>query len=59
MNKAHWVSIILDDELPRDTLRVLLDLSYQSLNPKKARNTGKPEKQTPRGASQDEEMVVY
>ena len=59
MNKAHWVSVILDDELPRDTLRVLLDLSYQSLNPKKARSTGKPEKQTPRGASQDEEMVVY
>lgn len=43
MNKAHWVSILLDDELPRDTLMALLDLSYQSLSQKKPRSIRNPE----------------
>lgn len=35
MNKEHWISVILDEGLPTDTLTVLIDMSYAGIDWKK------------------------
>ena len=37
MNKNHWISIILDDSLPDVQITPLLELSYDSVAPKRRR----------------------
>lgn len=37
MNKNHWISILLDDSLPDDQITPLLELSYDSVAPKRKR----------------------
>ena len=35
MNKNHWVSILLDDSISNETVFSLLELSYDSIAPKR------------------------
>lgn len=35
MNKTHWISILLDDSVPDDQITPLLELSYDSVAPKR------------------------
>ena len=35
MNKSHWISIVLDDSVPDDQITPLLELSYDSVAPKR------------------------
>ena len=48
MNKASWVTAALDGSAPRETLNLLLDVSYELTKPKPrqnaAANTNKPSK---------------
>ncbi len=37
MNKEHWITILLDGSVPDETLRSLIDLSYQMTQKKKQR----------------------
>jgi len=43
MNKQSWVSVLLDGSVPDERLIPLLDLSYDSVAPKRARRRGAPE----------------
>lgn len=43
MNKNHWISILLDDSLPDDQITPLLELSYDSVAPKRKRRKVTPE----------------
>lgn len=48
MNKASWITAALDGRVPRETLELLLDVSYEATKPKPRRNaaanTNKPSK---------------
>lgn len=35
MNKNHWISIVLDNSVPDDQITPLLELSYDSVTPKR------------------------
>ena len=35
MNKNHWISIVLDNSVPDDQIIPLLELSYDSVAPKR------------------------
>ena len=35
MNKNHWISIVLDNSVPDDQITPLLELSYDSVAPKR------------------------
>ena len=35
MNKNHWISIVLDESVPDDQIFPLLELSYDSVAPKR------------------------
>ena len=35
MNKNHWISIVLDDSVSDDQIKPLLELSYNSVAPKR------------------------
>lgn len=37
MNKNHWISILLNDSVPDDQIAPLLELSYDSVAPKRKR----------------------
>jgi len=37
MNKSTWISILLDETVPDDAIHPLLDLSYDSVAPKRKR----------------------
>ncbi|WP_151736995.1 MmcQ/YjbR family DNA-binding protein ['Paenibacillus yunnanensis' Narsing Rao et al. 2020] len=34
MNKAHWNTVLLDGELPRDTIQEMVQVSYELTRPK-------------------------
>ena len=40
MNKNHWISIILDESVPDDQIIPLLELSYDSVAPKRKKKRG-------------------
>ena len=42
MNKNHWISIVLDDSVPDDQIIPLLELSYNSVVPKRKRKQNQP-----------------
>ncbi len=37
MNKNHWISILLDDSVPDDQIFLLLELSYDSVAPRRGK----------------------
>lgn len=39
MNKYHWISIVMEKDLPEDVLEMLLGMSYDLTKPKKRRKT--------------------
>ncbi len=45
MNKSTWISILLDETIPDDTIIPLLDLSYNSVAPKRKKAKKSPEKE--------------
>ena len=42
MNKNHWISIVLDDSVPDDQITPLLELSYDSVAPKRRKKHPQP-----------------
>ena len=42
MNKNHWLSILLNDSVPDDQIFSLLELSYDSVAPKRRRRNSQP-----------------
>ncbi len=42
MNKSHWISILLDGSVPDNQIFPLLELSYDSVAPKRKRKHGQP-----------------
>ena len=42
MNKNHWISIVLDDSVPDDQIIPLLELSYDSVVPKRRKKRPLP-----------------
>ena len=46
MNKSTWISILLDETVPDDTIGSLLELSYDSVAPKRKRARKSPEETT-------------
>ena len=42
MNKNHWISIVLDNSVPDDQITPLLELSYDSVAPKRRTNRSQP-----------------
>ena len=42
MNKNHWISIVLDDSVPDDQILPLLELSYDSVAPKRRKKCPQP-----------------
>ena len=42
MNKNHWISIVLDDSVPDDQIIPLLELSYDSVAPKRQKKCPQP-----------------
>ena len=42
MNKNHWISIVLDNSVPDDQITPLLELSYDSVAPKRRKKRTKP-----------------
>ena len=45
MNKKHWISIILDDSVSDDQITPLLELSYDSVAPKRRKKRPQPEEE--------------
>ena len=45
MNKNHWISIILDGSVSDDQITPLLDLSYDSVAPKRRKKHPQPEEE--------------
>lgn len=43
MNKNHWISILLNDIVPDDQIFPLLELSYDSVAPKRRKKRSQPE----------------
>lgn len=41
MNKSYWISILLNDSVPDDQIAPLLELSYNSVAPKRKRRLAK------------------
>ena len=39
MNKEKWISIALDGSIPDDTIKMLLDISYDSTSSHKKKNS--------------------
>ncbi len=44
MNKEHWITVLLDGSVERETLWELVKLSYDLTAPKKPKNLKKPRK---------------
>ena len=42
MNKNHWISIILDNSVSDDQITPLLELSYDSIAPKRKKKQTQP-----------------
>ena len=42
MNKNHWISIVLDNSIPDDQITPLLELSYDSVAPKRRKKHPRP-----------------
>jgi len=42
MNKNHWISIVLDNSIPDDQITPLLELSYDSVAPKRRKKHLQP-----------------
>ena len=42
MNKSHWISIVLDNSVPDDQITPLLELSYDSVTPKRRKKHPQP-----------------
>lgn len=42
MNKNHWISIVLDNSVPDDQITPLLELSYDSVVPKRRTKRSQP-----------------
>lgn len=42
MNKNHWISIVLDNSIPDDQITPLLELSYDSVAPKRKKRQTHP-----------------
>lgn len=42
MNKNHWISIVLDDSVSDDQIYPLLELSYDSIAPKRRKRSLQP-----------------
>ena len=42
MNKNHWISILLNDTIPDDDIFPLLELSYDSVAPKRRKKRPQP-----------------
>lgn len=47
MNKNHWISIILDNSVPDKEITPLLELSYDSVAPKRRKKQPQSEKEQP------------
>ena len=45
MNKNHWISIILDNSVSDDQITPLLELSYDSVAPKRRKKRPQPEEE--------------
>ena len=45
MNKNHWISIVLDNSIPDDQITPLLELSYDSVAPKRRKKRPQPEEE--------------
>lgn len=45
MNKNHWISIVLDNSVPDDQITPLLELSYDSVAPKRRKKRPQPEEE--------------
>ena len=45
MNKNHWISIILDGSVPDKEITPLLELSYDSVAPKRRKKRPQPEEE--------------
>lgn len=43
MNKNHWISIVLDNSVPDDQITPLLELSYDSVAPKRRKKRPRSE----------------
>ena len=37
MNKEHWISVALEEDLPKETIAALIDISYAKIDQKKRR----------------------
>lgn len=45
MNKNHWLSIVLDNSVPDNQITPLLELSYDSVAPKRRKKRPQPEEE--------------
>lgn len=45
MNKNHWISIVLDNSVPDNQITPLLELSYDSVAPKRRKKRLQPEEE--------------
>lgn len=45
MNKDHWISVVLNSSVPDDQITPLLELSYDSVAPKRTKKRPQPEKE--------------
>lgn len=45
MNKNHWISIVLDNSVLDDQITPLLELSYDSVAPKRRKKRSQPEEE--------------
>ena len=45
MNKNHWISIVLDNSVPDNQITPLLELSYDSVAPKRRKKRPQPEEE--------------
>ena len=45
MNKNHWISILLNDSVSDDQIIPLLELSYDSVAPKRRKKRPQPEEE--------------
>ena len=45
MNKNHWISVVLDNSVPDDQITPLLELSYDSVAPKRRKKRPQPEEE--------------
>ena len=45
MNKNHWISIVLDNSVPDDQITPLLELSYDSVAPKRRKKRPRSEEE--------------